>query len=251
MPVIRILFQLAVLFGAVRTAEAAELFYLDHDALTGRYVGPTGPLVISGDIDAGDEERLLAKIEEDVERFLSRNAVVVASTDGDVDEAIKIAGLLRALDSDVTVEAATGRCAGPCFLIYAAAAERASGGPLQLGFSTPVPEAARAWLTRAELPRDLLDELARSPPGTMHWLTEAEEARVGGRSPAFARELAARCAWSDAAEREAIAGRRPFRELEPLWACRARVSREAARATLRRLRPPAGNALNNRISSRG
>lgn len=237
MRVIRTLVLLMGLLGSAAPARAAELFYLDHDAFTGKYVGPVGPLVISGAIDPGDYARLLAKIAEDVERFLKLNTVVVASSggDGDVDEAIRIAELLRSLDSEVTVDPVTGRCAGPCFLIYAAAARRATAGARLLGVSTPLPEAAWAWLERNDMPRDLQDELARRPAGAVHWLSDAEEARLGARSPAFARELAARCAWDDEAERDALAGRRQFRELEPMWNCRTRLTQEAARAALRRL----------------
>jgi len=237
MHVIRTTLLLVGLLGSAAPTRAAELFYLDHDAFTGQYVGPVGPLVISGDIEAGDYERLLAKIGEDVARFLSQNAVVVASSGGggDVGEAIRIAELLRSLDSEVSVDAVTGRCAGPCFLVYATASRRVTAGARLLGFSTPLPEAAREWFKRAEMPQDLLEEFARRPPGTVHWLSDAEEARLGGRSPAFARELAVRCAWDDSAERDAIAGRRQFRELEPMWNCRTRLTQEAARAALRGL----------------
>ena len=234
MQLMRTMTLLALLYVAA-PVRAAEFFYLDHDAFSGRYVGPVGPLVLSGDIDAGDYARLLARIAADGERFLSQNAVIVASVAGDTDEAIKIAGLLRSMDSEVTVGTLTGRCSGPCFLIYAAAARGAIDGSLLLGVRAPLPEAARVWLRGNAVPQDLLDELSGGSPDAVHWLSEAEETRLGGRSPAFGRELAERCAWDDAAEREAIAGRRPFRDLEPMWACRTRLTQAAARATLRRL----------------
>lgn len=51
----------------------AELFYMDHDPFTDEYVGPVGPLVLSGEIMPGDYGRLLARIAGDEVRFLSLN----------------------------------------------------------------------------------------------------------------------------------------------------------------------------------
>ena len=97
-------------------AHGAELFYMDHDLYTGKYAGPVGPLVISGDINPGDTARLLAKIEDDENRFLSQNKIIVASNGGDVSEAIKIALLIQSLYAEVTVDPQTGPCLGACFL---------------------------------------------------------------------------------------------------------------------------------------
>src|ERR1700686_5339627 len=71
-------------------ALSAELFYLDHDPFTGKYVGAAGPLVLSGEIAPGDFDRLLSKILDDENRFLSRNKIILASSDGDASEAMKI-----------------------------------------------------------------------------------------------------------------------------------------------------------------
>ena len=43
-------------------ARSAELYYLDRDAFNNEYVGPLGPLVLSGEIAPGDYYRLLANI---------------------------------------------------------------------------------------------------------------------------------------------------------------------------------------------
>jgi hypothetical protein len=75
-PVLRIILPLSVSMPAVN----AELFYMGHDAFMGKYIGPTGPPVTSGDIARGDYERLLAKIEDDEDRFLSQNKIFAAST---------------------------------------------------------------------------------------------------------------------------------------------------------------------------
>ena len=100
---------------------------MDHDPFTNEYVGATGPLVLSGDIVPGDYDRLLSKIAEDEIRFIGQNKLMLASESGDVPEAIKIAKLLRALYSEVVVGPLTGKCVGPCFLIYTAANLDADG----------------------------------------------------------------------------------------------------------------------------
>ncbi len=45
-------------------------------------MGPVGPLVLSGEIIPGDYGRLLAKIAEDPNRFLSQNKLILASGQG-------------------------------------------------------------------------------------------------------------------------------------------------------------------------
>src|ERR1700743_61505 len=105
-------------------ASAAELFYMDRDSFNNQYTGPVGPLVLSGEILPGDYDKLLARIAEDPDRFLERNKLFVASSDGNAAEAIKIAKLLQALYTEVIVAPLTGQCVGACFLIYATASAR-------------------------------------------------------------------------------------------------------------------------------
>lgn len=228
----RLALALAAMVLCGRPARGAELFYMDHDVFTGRYIGPAGPLVLSGDIAPGDYDRLLAKISEDPDRFLTHNKVIMASTAGDSDEAVRIATLLQSLYSEVDVGPLTGRCSGACFLIYAAAAQRSVDGERLLGIDVPVPGAVRAFLVENGVPADLLDDGAQRAPQEVHWLTEKDLARLGGRSPAFQRFLAGKCAWNDELERAANADRKSFDDLKPMWACRIGVTRAAARKAL-------------------
>jgi hypothetical protein len=66
----------------------------------------------------------------------------------------------------------------------------------------------------------------------VYWLSDADEKAMGFRSPSFLRYLKANCAWDDAVEREALAGKRPFADLAPLQACQARVTQADARKAL-------------------
>jgi len=48
---------------------------MDHDPLSEEYVGPVGPLVLSGEITPGNFDRLLAKIAGNANRFVAQNKV--------------------------------------------------------------------------------------------------------------------------------------------------------------------------------
>jgi hypothetical protein len=115
----------------------AELFYMDYDPYTNQYVGPVGPLVISGEIVPGDYDHLLSKIRDDPDRFLAENKIILASDGGDVAEALRIATLVKSMFSAVIVGPLTGRCASACFFIYAAANQRETDGERLIGINRP------------------------------------------------------------------------------------------------------------------
>jgi hypothetical protein len=235
------------------TALGADLFYMDRDAFSNEYVGPVGPLVLSGDIVEGDYQRLLAKIAEDENRFLTQNKLILASDDGDAAEAIKIARLVKSLYTQVVVGPLTGRCVGACFLIYAAAAERGTDGEKLIGIhrpglsasewqSMPTTRAAlledglqaptREFLAENEVPADLVETLFKHDSGDVYWLSDSDEASLGSKSPSFQKYLAKNCAWNDTLERAVYAGERPFDDLKALSACRVRVTQSEARKAL-------------------
>ena len=228
----RLAISLTAVFLCGSPAGSAELFYMDHDAFTGKYVGPVGPLVISGDIAPGDYDRLVSKISEDPDRFLRLNKIIVASTAGDAGEAVRIATLLKSLYSEVGVNPLTGRCAGACFLIYAAAAQRSVDGEHLLGIGVPVQGMARAFLAENDVPAYLLEESSQRASPEVYWLTQQDLSRLGGKSPAFELYLAGKCGWDDELERAANAGHRSFDDLKPLWECRIGVTQAAARKAL-------------------
>src|ERR1700734_56931 len=125
----------------------AELFYMDHDPYTDRFVGPIGPLVFSGEINPGDYDALLSKIMADPNRFLEQNKLILASDGGDVAEAMKIAKLVKSLYTAVIVGPLTGRCVSACFLIYAAASQREADGERLIGINRPYLVASEARST--------------------------------------------------------------------------------------------------------
>ena len=234
-------------------AWGADLFYLDHDPFTDRYVGPVGPLVISGEIIPGDYDRLLSRITGDENRYLSLNKVILASDGGDVSEALKIGGLVKSLYTEVIVGTLTGRCVSACFFIYAAANRREVDGERLLGInrpyiadaegaSAPPPDAAipesralaqvRAFLRENNVPGYLVDEMFRRPSNDAYWLSADDEKNLGFRSRSFDRLLTAKCAWNDRIEQETFAGKRSIDDLKQMMRCRDRVTQEAARQAL-------------------
>lgn len=216
-------------------SRGADLFYMDHDALTGRYTGPVGALTMSGDIEPGDYERLLARIADDSQRFLSQDRLILASSDGDAQEAMKIAGLLKALHAEITVSPLTGRCVSVCFLIYVAADQRSADGAGLIGIHGAAPTDAVAvsdFLRENEVPADLAERVIHPARAEVYWLNDSDEAALGARSPAFTRYLATRCHWNDALEREVRSGKRPIADMQDMQACRSRVTRNDAVAAL-------------------
>jgi hypothetical protein len=231
----------------------AEVFYMDHDPYTDKYVGPVGPLVFSGEIAAGDYDRLLSKILEDQNRFLAQNKIILASDGGDVAEALKIAGLVKSLFAGIIVGPLTGRCVSACFFIYAAAGQREADGDRLIGINRPYivdseaqpaspPDAAnveskallqvRVFLRENAVPDYLVDEMFRRASDDAYWLSADDEKNLGVRSQWFSQFLAAKCAWDDKTERDAYAGKRSVDDLKQMLACRERVTRDAAHKVL-------------------
>jgi hypothetical protein len=231
----------------------ADLFYMDHDPFTDRYVGPVGPLVISGEIMPGDYDHLLSKITDDENRFLALNKVILASDGGDVSEALKIAGLIKSLYTQVIVGTLTGRCVSACFFIYAAANQREVDGERLLGINRPyIADAAaasapppdgpiaenraltqvRAFLRENNVPGYLVDEMFRRASDDAYWLSAEDQKNLGFRSQSFDQLLTVKCAWNDRIERETFAGKRPIDDLKQMMRCRDRVTQEAARQAL-------------------
>jgi hypothetical protein len=247
----------------------AELFYMDHDPYTHQYIGPVGPLVVSGEIIPGDYDHLLSKILDDPNRFLAENKIILASDGGDVAEALKIAGFVKSLFSEVIVGPLTGRCASACFFIYAAANQRETDGERLIGINRPYlvdsettsppppappmpsspPSASaspadaaaaenralskvRAFLQENAVPSYLVDEMFRRASDEVYWLSEEDQKNLGYKSQAFKQYLRAECAWDEGLEREVYEGKRSVEDLKEKWKCRSRVTQLQARQAL-------------------
>jgi hypothetical protein len=235
----------AVLLLASFPALGADLFYMDHDPVTGQYVGPVGPLVISGEIAPGDYDRLLDRILADQNRFLAQNKIILASDGGDVAEALMVAKLVKSLFTEIIVGRLTGRCVSACFFIYASASQREVDGDRLIGINRPylvdshaaadLPSAltpVRAFLRDNAVPDYLADEMFRHASDDAYWLSADDEKNLGYKSQAFNRYLAEKCAWDDSVERDVYAGKRPIGDLKQMLACRTRATQDDARQAL-------------------
>ncbi len=230
----------------------AELFYMDHDPFTDRYVGPVGPLVISGEIAPGDYDRLLSKIMDDESRFMLQNKIILASDGGDVAESMRIAALVKATFTGVLVGPLTGRCVSACFFIYAAAAQREADGTRLIGINRPYlvdsdaalsktdPSIAesrallqvRVFLSANAVPTYLVDEMFRHASDDAYWLSADDEKNLGYRSPSFDRYLKAKCAWEEGLERDVMGGKRSVEDLKQMLKCRTLATQADAHKAL-------------------
>lgn len=230
----------------------ADFFYMDHDPFTDRYVGPIGPLVISGEIAPGDYDRLLSKIMDDESRFMLQNKIILASDGGDVAESMRIAALIKATFTGVLVGPLTGRCVSACFFIYAAAAQREADGARLIGINRPYlvdsdaapskadPSSAetrallqvRAFLSDNAVPNYLVQEMFRHASDDAYWLSTDDEKDLGYRSPSFDRYLKAKCNWEEGLERDVLAGKRSVEDLKQMLKCRTAVTQADAHKAL-------------------
>jgi hypothetical protein len=260
----------AILCLFASAVPAAEIFYMDRDAFSNEYVGPVGPLVLSGEIVEGDYARLLARLAEDPDRFLEGDKLILASSDGNAAEAMKIGKLLQSLYTKIVVTPLTGRCVGACFLIYVAAVERGTDSEKLLGAHRPglagsewitlsTTEAAlredalqtpvRAYLVANEVPPDLIETLFQHLPTDAYWLSESDEESLGSKSPSFRKFLAKNCAWNDSLE-HAVFTEKGLEDLKSLTACRARVTQpEAKKALAQALKEQAGPQKPARVAA--
>jgi len=208
---------------------------MDHDAFTGRYTGPVGALVMSGNIEPGDYDRLLQRLADDPQRFLSQDRLILASGAGDAAEAMKIGRLVKALHTEVSVGPLTGRCVDVCFLVYVAAEQRGTDGGGLIGIQgarQADTAAVRDFLHENEVPDSLVERALRPASGGPYWLNDTDEANLGWRSPSFTRYLMIHCHWDEEVEREVRVGKRPFTDMKDMWACRNRATQSAAAAAL-------------------
>ncbi|HTV95755.1 MAG TPA: hypothetical protein VME42_07115 [Steroidobacteraceae bacterium] len=248
---LRLVAACLILLLSSAAAGGAELYYLDRDPFTDQYTGPVGPLVLSGEIVPGDYALFLARIAEDPDRFLQQDKLILASNEGDAAEAIKIAKLVKSLDTQVSVGPLTGRCAGACFLIYAAAAQRGTDGESLLGLrrpglaesewvGRPTTEAAlledamqapvREFLVENDVPAELIEQMFKLAPTDAYWLTESDEAALGAKSSVFQQFLAKSCGWNPSLDRALYRGE--FDEAKKLAACSAGATQTEARKAL-------------------
>jgi hypothetical protein len=206
------------------SANALEITYSSTNPFDGS-VSTNEGLLLKGEIVPGDYEYLLEVLRNDPARFLNSTGFVLASPGGDIQEALKVAGLVKGTYSAVFVGPATGPCVSACFFIFAAAAER-DAVPPYLGIHRPyvhprrlvsvsVREAealqkdvlrqARTYLENLDVPTNLIDKMFQQASTEVYWLSQDEiNEQLGRHSPWYEQLLIARCGHNRSFERKAF-----------------------------------------------
>lgn len=210
--------------------------------------GANPPLLLHGEIQPGDYERLL-KYAAANHIILAQKALILASPGGDVTEALKIGRLVKRLYAEVAVGRTFGPCASACFIIFASSVHR-MGMPGFVGIHRPYlsparfqslsPSAAETLETHAltdaenylhelRVPSNLVDTMFEHASTEIHWLSAEELDHQLGESPAWYEEfLIARCGLHRRPSLAGTANQSELQEAEAALECGERLTLEDA-----------------------
>jgi len=184
-------------------------------------------LLLKGEIEPGDYQRLLKIIRANPDRFWQSKGIVLASPGGDIQEALKIARFVKGTYTPVFVGKATGPCVSACFFIYATAARREAATetigihrpyvhPQHLNSLTPrqaealqkeLLKQARSYLAELLVPTNIIDKMFQRASTEVYWLSDDEiEEQLGRRPPWYEQFLIARCGLDKSLEKRYFKG---------------------------------------------
>jgi hypothetical protein len=216
----RIVILFLIAFLSSRSVFALEIKYSNVSPFGG---GPIAGeyLILKGEITPGDYDHLLNVIWNNPSRFfresgggISQPIIVLASPGGDIQEAIKIARLVKGVYADVWVGEVTGACASACFFIFASGAYRlATPGtvgihrpyvhPRRLASLSPSQAEAlqndlfgqaRSYLQELQIPTSIIDTMFQRASSEVYWLSYAELwKQIGVRPPWYEQFMIGRC----------------------------------------------------------
>lgn len=180
-------------------------------------------LLLSGEIQKGDSEKL-AKAFMQAHPFAAR--LTLDSPGGDVEEALHIASLVKALHLQTWV-AGGGTCASACFFIFLAGDNRIAAGTIDgrmtihsfgyIGLHRPhlkldparrdgsidaerrqhgVMQITSAYLRNEDIPQRLIDLMMSRPSDDIYWMTANDIEQLGNYSPGREELLISRCGYS-------------------------------------------------------
>jgi ATP-dependent protease ClpP protease subunit len=180
-------------------------------------------IILSGQIFAGDAEKLtrtlLAPLPD--KPFLIAE-IVLDSEGGDLNEAVRIASLIKGLHLDTRVRGG-GRCASACFFLFLAGDKRIAGehvgGEMRQGriglhrpylkaeaFKKGDPTTAITrqqqemrkitdYLRNENVPLRLIDEMMEHASNDIYWMSNDDIWLLGEYNPGLEEILIARCAY--------------------------------------------------------
>ena len=215
-------FLLVALSLLSTTAKALEITYSKINPFDGS-LSTTEGILLRGDISPGDYQYLLAVIRSDEEKFWKSSGFILASNGGDVDEALKIARLVKGTFLSAYVGESAGQCVSACFFIYAAAARREADiktlgihrpyvHPRRLISVSPLEaeslqkdalRRARTYLVDQDVPTGLIDRMFQQASTEIYWLSRDEiDRQLGRRVPWYEQFLIARCGLDKSLEQK-------------------------------------------------
>ena len=235
---LRICASLALIAGG--PSLAASISY----KTTGSGTGYTN-ISISGEITSGDADKLRTLASNPGVRWFN---ITLDSPGGSLSEAIRLAKVVKAVYSDVSV-ASGGRCASACFLVwlagsgrYALGAEyldpseysqlekllRSIGSPPPKGFvglhrpyfatidrldnnQAALTRALTAYLEEELVPRRLIDKMMSKPSNDIYWITDADIAELGEYPAAHEELLIQKCGYDRNSFKKALSASRQGR----------------------------------------
>ena len=239
----------------INHAVALDITYTNLNPYTTKFKNNTEALYLKGEIQPGDYRKLVEIIYNDVFKFITatRRSIILASEGGDVNEALKIARLVKGVRASVSVGPVTGKCISACFLIYAAAVERdASAGtigihrpylhPQQLSELSPnqaeqlqssALSQSRKYLLELQIPTNIIDIMFQRASTEIHWLTRHELVEeIGIWQTWYEQYLIARCGLDKELEKKAYreADKDLFLYLGKIGACGKKLTAKESSA---------------------
>jgi len=215
-----ILFLITFLLS--RSVFALEIKYSNVDPISGEQ-WQMSFLTLRGEIRSGDYNYLLDVLLKEPYPFLTNRVLVLSTPGGDVEEAMKIARLVKGVYGHVEVGEAAGKCASAGFLIFASAAIRIAESrtvgihrlyvdPRRLSSLSPsqavalqndVFRRARSYLQELQIPTSLIDTMFQRASSEVYWLSRAElENQIGHYAPWYEEFLIAKCGLDKAVTKE-------------------------------------------------
>ncbi|MHB8742696.1 MAG: hypothetical protein ACYC9L_06175 [Sulfuricaulis sp.] len=171
---------------------------------------------MSGEIHAGDYDKLLSSIKANPGSYLAAYSFEVNSLGGNVEDAIKIARLVELYRYSVVV-GPNDVCASACFLIVAAGSYRALAGKVIIHriyipkseyadmSVDAITDATRKWSDLAttflhsyQVPDSIIEIMLHTPSSSGHVLTTMERYSLSGFSPSWEEVMIQACGTSNA-----------------------------------------------------
>lgn len=167
-------------------------------------------LYMSGEIRDGDTDNLIRLLRSDLEITPSITNIWLNSPGGELNEAIKVGGLLEKLGYAAIVPVGAS-CASACFFIWVSASGRLAPGEIIIhrpyfdmrntsqsasGFEEAyriTSEAASLYLRQRNVPVDLIQLMMKLSSSDGYTLTAEDKLRIGPMSPARTEYLVQNC----------------------------------------------------------